>query len=518
MPTLARAGIGALVFAIFIGSAPMGAETQPESLTKPVEASQDWLTNLGDPQGHRFSTLAQIDRSNVNRLVVRYSVVLGGLIDAAGNYDAALPVSPLVKDGFLYIVDGWGAVSKLDMSQQGKIIWRSDAGQYNLDAWLQASRGLAFYDNSILSIAADGKLNWIDDETGKVTRSVQVGDPVEGYTIAAPPLVVGDIVVVGSGGADRGARAQIDAIDGRTGQRLWQRRPGPDDQWTGAFLQTGVYDQVTRTTIWGTSRSAVGIAEGEADKAGGNAVVAFDISTGATRGVYTYADKDARSLAESGTYQLIPDPESSGTVLAHFGNDGQFYVLDANGLNARLVDPYIPLEWQPRGTGAILQQADASNGQASGPFIWPRGCPNVQSADAFASAYSPRTQLSYGAGADACHPDAKPIITASAPGWLGAYYSGADSQLGLLSAVSPANRPGIRPAYLQLSAPFRCAGDRGPTGVHLDRRWRVLRAERRNAADGLDISFCNPDTEPTDYLPGWWRAVHCRRGWGEWLR
>ncbi|HEY4201726.1 MAG TPA: PQQ-binding-like beta-propeller repeat protein [Devosiaceae bacterium] len=424
-------GLGALAVAFLACGVSLGAGLQSENSSIPIAAAQNWLTNLGDLEGHRYSALTKINRDTVKRLVVRYSVVLGGLINAAGNYDAALPVSPLVKDGFLYIADGWGAVSKVDLGQRGKIVWRSDAGQYNLDAWLQASRGLAFYGDQILSISADGKLDWIDNATGKVTRSVQVGDPIEGYTISAAPLVVGDTVIVGGGGADRGGRAQIDAIDGHTGERLWQRRAGPGDPWTGAFMQTGVYDDTTRTTIWGTSRSGLISGDAEDDKDGGNAIVAFDIATGETRGVYVYEDAHTRILSESGTYQLVADPGGEGQLLSHFGNDGKGYVFDPAGLSLRRVTPYIPSQWQP-------VAAVADGGAANTVFQWPRGCPNIRSAVAFASAYSLRAGLSYGAGADACHPEVKPIVTASAPGWLGAYYAGADNQLGLLAAINPA--------------------------------------------------------------------------------
>ena len=86
----------------------------PERLLHAADEPQNWLMNLGAYDGSRYSGLASINRENVGRLVVRYSVPLGGLLDGGGNFRDALPLSPLVEDGFIYIVDSWGEVSKLD--------------------------------------------------------------------------------------------------------------------------------------------------------------------------------------------------------------------------------------------------------------------------------------------------------------------------------------------------------------------------------------------------------------------
>ncbi len=361
-------------------------------------------------------------------------------MDAAGNTDATLPISPLVKDGFLYVVDGWGAVSKIDLAAQGRVIWRKDAGQHNLDAWLQASRGLAFYEDSLLSIAADGQLHWIDEGTGEITRSVQVGNPIEGYTISAPPLVVGDTIVVGGSGADRGARTQIDGINARTGARLWQRHPKPGEGWAGAFLQTGIYDNQTHTTIWGTSRPELSVADAGLALPSTNAVVALDLVTGEVQNVFNYPDTTPDMLSEASSYLLTPGAPPLGSGVAHFGTDGRFYSLDSQTLERRVETEYLPSDWQAVANAA---QGPAEAGVvvplSSAQPVWSPGCPNLRSAPSFTSAFSPRTGLAYGAAADGCHPGVRPIVTTSAPGWLGAYYSGVDNALGMLAAVDPAS-------------------------------------------------------------------------------
>ena len=160
----------------------------------------NWLMNLGSYSGARYSGLAEINRETVGRLVELYSVPLGGLFQGGGNFHDALPISPLVENGFIYIADGSGHTYKLDARDRGRIVWQNE-GPQNLDNWLEPSHGLALYGNFVIATSADGGLRWIDKESGETVRSASVGDPAEGYTIVAPPLVIDDRIIVGGSGA-----------------------------------------------------------------------------------------------------------------------------------------------------------------------------------------------------------------------------------------------------------------------------------------------------------------------------
>jgi alcohol dehydrogenase (cytochrome c) len=124
-------------------SGAAAAEVTPQRLLDAAAEPRNWLMNLGSYDGGRYSALAGIDHDNVSRLVVRYSVPLGGLIEGSGNFRDAAPMSPLVEDGFIYIVDGWGHVFKLDGRKKGEIVWQNADLQDDLDSWLVAGRGLA---------------------------------------------------------------------------------------------------------------------------------------------------------------------------------------------------------------------------------------------------------------------------------------------------------------------------------------------------------------------------------------
>ena len=66
---------------------------------------QNWLMNHRDYGAQRFSPLDTINKSNVKNLKLLFAVALGG---SSGN--ESLEATPLVDDGFMYIVDGGGVL------------------------------------------------------------------------------------------------------------------------------------------------------------------------------------------------------------------------------------------------------------------------------------------------------------------------------------------------------------------------------------------------------------------------
>jgi alcohol dehydrogenase (cytochrome c) len=418
---------------------------------------ENWLMQHGTYDGHRYSALDAIDRTNASRLRVLYSLPLGGALQGGGNYVAALPVNPLVADGYIYLVEGTGKVVKIDAAPAAtdRIVWEAEAGQNNLDAWLQARRGLAFHGEEIISIAADGSLHWLDANSGELVRSVQVADPATGYSIAAPPLVVGDVVIVGGSGAQRGARGQLDGLDANTGSPLWRTsvvpepgQPGAEgwaeagDEWLhggGAFSQTGVYDPDSGLTVWSAGGS---FPFGDARFRPGsspftNSAIAVDAQTGELAWAFQYLPGPYEGLSESGPVQIVPTEE--GPAVAHFGRNGFYYVLDLVTGAFRSAEPYVPgIAWTAGIDAAAGVPVELMANAPADPLpAVPQGCPNIRSVPEFAASYSDRTGLSYGAGAPGCDLQHQPARTASNSGWLGAFYAGAASAIGSLAAADP---------------------------------------------------------------------------------
>src|SRR5207244_495644 len=90
-------------------------------------AGKDWVTNGGNLTNQRYSTLQQIDTTNVAQLKGAWMTRLKGS-GAGGKY--SFEGSPLVKDGIMYIgISGGefgvtGRLTALD-AKSGAILWRS---------------------------------------------------------------------------------------------------------------------------------------------------------------------------------------------------------------------------------------------------------------------------------------------------------------------------------------------------------------------------------------------------------
>src|SRR5215467_1505548 len=85
----------------------VAADVTPERLANPEP--QNWLMNHRTYDGQRYSPLDKINTGNVKGLHLAYSVALGGT-----STNENLQATPLAEDGYLYIVDVWGIVYKID--------------------------------------------------------------------------------------------------------------------------------------------------------------------------------------------------------------------------------------------------------------------------------------------------------------------------------------------------------------------------------------------------------------------
>src|SRR5207249_340070 len=96
---------------------------------------KDWVTNGGNLTNQRYSTLKQIDTTNVKQLKGAWMTRLKGS-GLGGKY--SLEASPLVKDGLMYVITGNDDVFALD-AKTGAILWRwytlPGPGEIGSDTW-----------------------------------------------------------------------------------------------------------------------------------------------------------------------------------------------------------------------------------------------------------------------------------------------------------------------------------------------------------------------------------------------
>src|ERR1700721_559008 len=103
---------------LFLGAVPVRA-ADPEIdrlLRSPI--GKDWVTNGGNLTNQRYSTLKQIDTTNVKQLKGAWMTRLKGS-GLGGKY--SLEASPLVKDGIMYVVTGNDDVFALDADDRWRL-------------------------------------------------------------------------------------------------------------------------------------------------------------------------------------------------------------------------------------------------------------------------------------------------------------------------------------------------------------------------------------------------------------
>ena len=172
-----------LTGAVMLAVAPaIAADVTPERLANPEP--QNWLMNHRTYDAQRYSPLERINKDNVKNLKLAYSVALGGT-----SVNENLQATPLAEDGYLYIVDLWGIVYKIDArsGDVGRIVWRMDPNQQKFPL---SNRGAALWGNLVISTANyPARVIATDKETGKMVWETNLSDQPD-VQLTAAPLVV----------------------------------------------------------------------------------------------------------------------------------------------------------------------------------------------------------------------------------------------------------------------------------------------------------------------------------------
>jgi quinoprotein glucose dehydrogenase len=221
-------------------------------IATPVFAQQKfsgWSAYGGDAGGTRYSSLTQINESNVHTLKPAWTFRTGELETYKGTKaieKAAFEATPIIIDNTLYFSTPSCRVFALDPST-GKQKWMYDP-ELNLKNFYSeiTTRGVSSWPSStnknkkvkrrIFIGALDGRLIALDAATGKPVNTFGkngVVDLREGLgddvSITSPPAVIGNIVIAGSSMADNYksvfARGVVRAYDAITGKEIWRWDP-----------------------------------------------------------------------------------------------------------------------------------------------------------------------------------------------------------------------------------------------------------------------------------------------------
>ncbi|HEX8967199.1 MAG TPA: PQQ-binding-like beta-propeller repeat protein [Chloroflexota bacterium] len=247
--------LGALVFPTAISA--QGQSAQPsfrspttDELTQTKNPGNDWITFGGALNNQRYSTLNQINTSNVSQLKGAWLTRLGSGRGSKYKFEA----DPLVIDGIMYIPTGNDDIFALDATT-GRKLWdySSDIPQTNdLICCGWDNRGVAAGEDKIFSGQLDGSFVALDQKTGKVVWRTQLEDYHDGYSMTGYFRYYDGMVFTGMSGGENGIRGRVYALDAKTGQEVWRfytvAGPGDigGDSWpagTDAYTHGGA-------TVW----------------------------------------------------------------------------------------------------------------------------------------------------------------------------------------------------------------------------------------------------------------------------
>ena len=201
------------------------ASSRPQD-TAGVKEHQDWPAYGGAPENNHYSSLAQINRSNVKRLTVAWS------FDT--KEEGGLQTSPIIVAGVLYGIAPTQKVFALDAAT-GELLWKFDSGIRGT----QPNRGLAYWANGNDKRILVGVVNFLyalDVTTGRPIPSFakegridlreNLGrEPASAQSIAltSPPVVYKDLVIVGGRNPETlpAPPGDIRAFDVRSGKLRW---------------------------------------------------------------------------------------------------------------------------------------------------------------------------------------------------------------------------------------------------------------------------------------------------------
>src|SRR5215470_4340733 len=234
-----------------------------------------WGVYGGDSANTCYSTLTQINASNVGRLKVAWALQLGSLRSQEST--------PILVGDLLYVTSSHGPKNVFAVdARTGEVRWRHSpdvpAGIEQYACCDVNNRGVAHANGRIFLGRLDGHLVALDAKTGQELWKVQVVDYTQGSAITSPPTIAKNLVITGFAGGEYGVRGAIVAYSQDTGKEVWRTYtvPGPgepgNDTWKGdswkygggVVWYIGSYDPALNLVYYGTSNAApwAGIVRG----------------------------------------------------------------------------------------------------------------------------------------------------------------------------------------------------------------------------------------------------------------
>ena len=397
----------------------------PQALLKPPA---DCLPTFNaDYTGRRFSELKQINRSNIQTLNLAWvhqvalgdtpGTIVGGEATSqeaaqfgSGGWEASIKSQPLLVNGVLYFTtpDNAFAIDAVSGRQLWHYFWRTRGGIHI------GNRGFGMYGNWLYFETPDNYLVSLDAKTGKERWHTQFADVKQEYFSTPAPVIIGNHVIVGTGGDSLDNPGFLEARDPETGALQWRwwteplkkGDPGsntwPDEgsmrHGGGMTWMPGTYDPELHLYYLGTGNPNPVMAgqSRKGDDLWTCSIVALDVDTGKMAWYFQASPHDTHDWDAVQTPVLI-DGEFKGKprkMVAQASRNGFYFLLDRVTGEHLVTEPFIEtLNWvdhidergEPRGKPSKDATVDGVlvSPPSGGATNWP------------APSFSPETKLFY---------------------------------------------------------------------------------------------------------------------------
>ncbi len=379
-------------------------------LASPV--GTNWTSYNGDYTGRRYSSLHEINATNVAQLRTAW-------VFHPGN-SQRLEATPLVVNGIMYVTAANDAFA-LD-ARTGRVLWhhqRPESSGLLDDAAAHKNRGVAVWKNFVYMETDDAHLLCLDARSGGLRWDVTYADKTKHYGATSAPLVVKDEIIAGTSGGDSGVRGFLAAYDALTGKQRWRlwTIPAPGEfgssSWPGeSYLHgggttwmPGTYDPELNTLFWTTSNPAPDFAGDSrpGDDLYTDCVLALDPDTGKLKWYFQFTPHDLYDYDANETPVLVDTLEKGVPrhLLVQANRNGFFYVLDRTNVKCLNAAPFMEkLNWAKSIDASGRPVLSGRVPSAEGTFI----CPGINGAtNWFSPSYNPDTGLFYVLALENCN-------------------------------------------------------------------------------------------------------------------
>jgi PQQ-dependent dehydrogenase (methanol/ethanol family) len=353
---------------IVLGTIAVSAGFIASALVPHVEAQRgtttvNWPLHNLDLAGSRYSTMDQINLSNVKTLTPRW-LFQYGIIDGVSNQ-----TTPVIVDGVMYVTDPRGGVYAVNAAD-GHLLWAFDVtnliGGGRREGYVFRNRGVC-YAEGIVYTAAGSFLFALDAKTGKPIptfgkdgqasvildvireRFPEVQTAISlGYWFTTAPQYYKGVIYIGTTRSESHIPGgHVLAVDAKTGKVLWHFNTIPQDEkdqgwdiagptWVGGERNGGgMWETPSIDPDLGLLYVAVGNPFGDSTKRAGinlfgDSIIALSLDSGKLKWYFQQTHHDVWDY-DSGNQPIVFDMTVRGQrvkALAEASKNGWLYILN----------------------------------------------------------------------------------------------------------------------------------------------------------------------------------------------